>query len=87
MLATLFRRDRSIRAVGLTALAAGLLAVRVLFTGAVTPMGPAGFAAAACAFLGCSVGAALTCLGAHIHDRITIARPWASARTEPRGRS
>ena len=72
------RRDGPIRLFGLMLLGIGTGALHVLFGGGIAPAGWAAFAAAGCGFLGCSGGAVFACLGAHIHDRVRVSRPWAA---------
>lgn len=74
------QRDLSIRVLGIGLLVLGAVAthhLRGIVPGALRQEATLGeMAVAAAAFIGFSLGAALTLLGAHIHDEIEIAERW-----------
>ena len=78
MLAALLSRDWAIRMLGISVLIIGLVCLDLLFGRHVGPTSAIGAATAACGFLSSSCGMLLASLGAHVHDQISVSRPWDS---------
>lgn len=76
----LIRNDLAIRMAGAVLVAIGVLAGHHLYAGAYTSGGRSISASellwGALAYLACTSGCILTCLGAHIHDRIQVSGRW-----------
>lgn len=76
----LFRNDSAIRVAGVLLVAIGVLAGRHLYSvvGALggRPMPTVELLWGALAYLGCTSGGILTCLGTHIHDKVLVSGRW-----------
>ena len=76
----LVRSDLAIRATGVLLVTVGVLAGRHLYAAVASaqghPMSAAQLLWGALAYLGCTSGGILACLGAHIHDKVRVSSPW-----------